>query len=60
MWHLIGLADDLWMRHIVDLGLVGPDKGKGGVASGHEGKVEGVAAEVIFELKELVRRRSQR
>ena len=42
MWHLIGLADDLWMHHIVDLGLVGPDKGKGGVASGHEGKVEGV------------------
>lgn len=27
---VLGLADDLWMRYIVDLGLVGPDKGKGG------------------------------
>lgn len=27
---VLGLADDLWMRYIVDLGLAGPDKGKGG------------------------------
>lgn len=27
---VLGLADDAWMRYIIDLGLVGPDKGKGG------------------------------
>jgi hypothetical protein len=27
---VLGLADDMWMRYIVDLGLVGQDKGKGG------------------------------
>lgn len=27
---VLGLADDAWMRYIVDLGLAGPDKGKGG------------------------------
>jgi hypothetical protein len=27
---VLGLADDAWMRYITDLGLVGPDKGKGG------------------------------
>lgn len=27
---VLGLADDAWMRFIVDLGLAGPDKGKGG------------------------------
>jgi hypothetical protein len=27
---VLGLADDLWMRYIVDMGLTGPDKGKGG------------------------------
>ncbi len=27
---MLGLADDAWMRYIIDLGLVGPDKGKGG------------------------------
>ena len=26
---VLGLADDMWMRYIVDLGLVGQDKGKG-------------------------------
>jgi hypothetical protein len=27
---VLGLADDAWMRYVSDLGLVGPDKGKGG------------------------------
>ena len=27
---VLGLANDAWMRYIVDLGLIGPDKGKGG------------------------------
>jgi hypothetical protein len=27
---VLGLADDMWMRYIVDLGMVGQDKGKGG------------------------------
>jgi hypothetical protein len=27
---VLGLADDLWMRYIVDMGVVGPDKGAGG------------------------------
>jgi hypothetical protein len=28
--NVLGLADDAWMRFIVDMGLAGPDKGKGG------------------------------
>ncbi|MGC4017725.1 MAG: DUF1254 domain-containing protein [Luteolibacter sp.] len=40
---VLGLADDMWMRYIVDIGLVGPDKGKGGkylfLPPGYEGKV---------------------
>jgi len=27
---VLGLADDAWMRYIIDMGLVGPDKGEGG------------------------------
>ena len=27
---VLGLADDAWMRYVVDMGLAGPDKGKGG------------------------------
>jgi hypothetical protein len=27
---VLGFADDAWMRYVVDIGLVGPDKGKGG------------------------------
>ena len=26
----LGLADDLWFRYVTDLGIAGPDKGKGG------------------------------
>jgi hypothetical protein len=40
---VLGLADDAWMRYIIDLGLVGPDKGKGGkylfLPPGHTGPV---------------------
>jgi hypothetical protein len=40
---VLGLADDLWMRFIVDLGLAGPDKGKGGkylfLPPGYDGDV---------------------
>lgn len=28
--NVLGLADDAWMRYIIDMGLAGPDKGKGG------------------------------
>jgi len=27
---VLGLADDAWMRYVTDVGMVGPDKGKGG------------------------------
>lgn len=27
---VLGLADDAWMRYVVDVGLAGPDQGKGG------------------------------
>jgi hypothetical protein len=27
---VLGLADDAWMRYVTDIGMVGPDKGKGG------------------------------
>ena len=40
---VLGLADDAWMRYIVDLGLAGPDKGKGGkylfLPPGYKGEV---------------------
>jgi hypothetical protein len=40
---VLGLADDAWMRYIVDMGLVGPDKGQGGkylfLPPGYEGEV---------------------
>ncbi len=40
---ILGLADDMWMRYITDLGLVGPDKGKGGkylfLPPGHTGPI---------------------
>lgn len=27
---VLGLVDDMWFRYVVDVGMVGPDKGKGG------------------------------
>lgn len=40
---VLGLADDAWMRYVVDVGMVGPDKGKGGkylfLPPGYEGEV---------------------
>ena len=27
---VLGLADDAWMQYVTDIGLIGPDKGKGG------------------------------
>lgn len=40
---VLGLADDAWMRYIVDMGLAGPDQGKGGkylfVPPGYKGDV---------------------
>ena len=27
---VLGLADDAWMQYVADIGLIGPDKGKGG------------------------------
>ncbi|MBP7864550.1 MAG: DUF1254 domain-containing protein [Acidobacteria bacterium] len=40
---VLGLADDAWMRYVIDLGLAGPDKGKGGrylfLPPGYKGEV---------------------
>ena len=40
---VLGIAMDAWMRYIVDMGLVGPDKGQGGrylfLPPGYEGAV---------------------
>ena len=40
---MLGFIDDAWFRYVADLGLVGPDKGKGGkylfLPPGHEGTV---------------------
>jgi len=40
---VLGLADDAWMSYIIDMGMVGPDKGKGGkylfLPPGYEGDV---------------------
>lgn len=41
--NVLGLADDAWMRYIVDMGMVGPDKGKGGkfllIPPGYKGAI---------------------
>lgn len=40
---ILGMADDAWFRYVTDLGMVGPDKGKGGkylfVPPGYKGKI---------------------
>jgi len=40
---VLGLADDAWMSYIIDMGLTGPDKGKGGkflfLPPGYQGEV---------------------
>ena len=40
---VLGLADDAWMRYIIDMGMAGPDKGKGGkflfLPPGYQGDV---------------------
>jgi hypothetical protein len=40
---VLGLADDAWMRYVIDMGMVGPDKGKGGkylfVPPGYDGAI---------------------
>jgi hypothetical protein len=28
--NILGVVDDMWFRYVADIGLVGPDKGKGG------------------------------
>ncbi|MBU2571737.1 MAG: DUF1254 domain-containing protein [Gammaproteobacteria bacterium] len=47
-----GLVNDFWQRPVVDLGLAGPDKGKGGkyliLGPGQE-KPEGIAADYVYE-----------
>ena len=41
--NVLGLLDDMWYRFIIDIGMVGPDKGKGGkyliLPPGYKGKV---------------------
>jgi hypothetical protein len=40
---VLGLANDMWYRFVINIGIVGPDKGKGGkylfVPPGYEGKL---------------------
>ncbi len=40
---VLGLADDAWMRYVIDMGMAGPDKGKGGkflfLPPGYQGDV---------------------
>jgi hypothetical protein len=40
---VLGMMDDFWQRPVVDIGRVGPDKGKGGkyllLPPGHKGEV---------------------
>ena len=40
---LLGVVDDMWMRHIGDIGMLGPDKGKGGklliIPPGYQGDI---------------------
>jgi len=40
---VLGMVDDFWFRYVTDIGVVGPDKGKGGkyllVPPGHKGEV---------------------
>ena len=40
---VLGLADDAWMRYVIDMGMAGPDKGKGGkflfLPPGYQGAV---------------------
>ena len=40
---MLGLVDDMWMRYVGDIGILGPDKGKGGkflfLPPGYEGDV---------------------
>lgn len=54
---VLGLMDDAWMRYVIDLGLVGPDKGRGGkylfLPPGYKGDVpEGyfVAKPLTYKL----------
>ena len=47
-----GLVDDSWQRPVVDLGLAGPDKGKGGkylILGPGQKKPEGVAVDYVYE-----------
>ncbi len=41
--HVLGMINDFWFRYVVDIGLVGPDKGKGGkyliLPPGYKGNV---------------------
>lgn len=47
-----GLVDDFWQRPVIDLGLAGPDKGKGGeylILGPGQKKPEGVAADYVYK-----------
>jgi len=41
--NIIGLVDDMWFRYVTDIGMLGPDKNKGGkflfLPPGYEGKI---------------------
>lgn len=51
-----GLVNDFWQRPVVDLGLAGPDKGKGGkyliLGPGQE-KPEGVSVDYVYECRTM-------
>ncbi len=43
--NIIGLVDDMWFRYVTDIGMLGPDKNKGGkflfLPPGYDGEVPG-------------------
>ena len=47
---VLGLANDMWYRFVINLGIVGPDKGKGGKYLFVPPGYKGVAVSVCFYL----------
>ena len=59
----LGLADDFWFRYVTDLGLAGPDKGKGGKflflpPDFHGHAARGLPRLQVADVRQLVRRRA--
>ncbi len=51
-----GLVDDSWQRPVIDLGLAGPDRGKGGkylILGPGQKKPDGIAVDYIYESRTM-------